>query len=66
MLSQFFNVLLSVLYNKSTLRAGQWVGVVMVFTGLGQQIRLKRRGALRKGKQNEGDAQKTRAKQKII
>jgi hypothetical protein len=32
---QFFNVLLSVFYNKSYLQAGQWSGVVLVFVGLG-------------------------------
>jgi EamA domain-containing membrane protein RarD len=49
-LPQFFNVLLSVAYNKSTLRPGQWAGVVLVFTGLGQQIRLKRQRAGGRGK----------------
>jgi EamA domain-containing membrane protein RarD len=38
---QFFNVLLSVFYNKSSLRPGQWAGVLLVFGGLTQQIVLK-------------------------
>ena len=32
---QFFSVLFSVFYNKSYLLAGQWVGVALVFIGLG-------------------------------
>ncbi len=40
---KFFNVLLSVFYNKSALRPGQWVGVVLVFVGLAEQIVLKQR-----------------------
>lgn len=36
--AQFFNVLLSVFYNKSYLQPGQWWGVALVFLGLGVHL----------------------------
>lgn len=41
---KFFGVLLSVFVNKSALRPPQWLAVGLVFSGLGMQVALKRRG----------------------
>lgn len=39
--SQFFNILLSVVWNGSKLMGGQWGGVGFVFGGIGLQIWVK-------------------------
>lgn len=39
--AQFFNILLSVVWNGSHLVLGQWGGVTLVFGGIGMQIWVK-------------------------
>lgn len=49
---KLFTMLLSVLVFKHTLLTGQWLGVVVVFGGIGVEARMKRRDVMRKARRD--------------
>jgi len=55
---QFFNILMSVVVNKSYLRPGQWAGVFMVFSGIGWQMMQKRHAKKQQVAAKGGDTKK--------
>ena len=45
---KLFTMLLSVLVFKHTLKRGQWLGVLVVFGGIGVEAGIKRRDVMRR------------------
>jgi UDP-galactose transporter B1 len=49
---KLFTMLLSVLVFKHVLKAGQWVGIAVVFLGIGVEAGMKRRDVLKKARRD--------------